>query len=101
MGVIIKQSIKGTLVSYGGAILGYVNLLLLFPLVFSTEQIGLYRVLIDAAAFFVIFSQLGILNISIKYFPYFQDIKKKHNGFLVYILLPNQIILLHIYYTNL
>ena len=87
MGVIVKQSVKGTLVAFGGTILGYINILILFPLIFSAEQIGLYRILIDAATFFVIFSQLGILNVSIKYFPYFQDMEKKNNGFLFYVLL--------------
>ena len=56
MGIIIRQGIKGTIVSYLGTLLGYVNMLILFPLIFSTEEIGLYRILLDAASFFVIFS---------------------------------------------
>lgn len=82
MGVVVRQGIKGSIVSYGGTLLGYLNIIILFPLILSTEQIGLYKVLIDAATFFVIFSQLGMSNISIKFFPYFQNKEKQHNGFL-------------------
>ena len=77
MGVVVRQGIKGSIVSYGGTLLGYLNIIILFPLILSTEQIGLYKVLIDAATFFVIFSQLGMSNISIKFFPYFQNKEKR------------------------
>ena len=84
MGVIIRQSIKGTIVSYAGSVIGYLNVLILFPLFFSTEEIGLYRVLIDGAIFFAIFSVLGTPDTMIKFFPYFSNQDKKHNGFLTY-----------------
>jgi len=84
MGVIIRQSIKGTLASYVGSVIGFVNILILFPLFLSTEEIGLYRVLLDAASFFVMFSVLGATDATIKFFPYFKDQSKQHNGFLTY-----------------
>lgn len=82
MGVVVRQGIKGSIVSYGGTLLGYLNIIILFPLILTTEQIGLYKVLIDAAGFFIIFAQLGMSNVSIKFFPYFKNIEKQHNGFL-------------------
>jgi len=86
MGVIIRQSIKATIVSYIGSAFGYLNMLILFPLFLSTEEIGLYRVLLDAALFFAIFAALGIPDAIIKFFSYFRDQGKKHNGFLTYAL---------------
>jgi len=86
VGIVIRQSIKGTVVTFLGSFLGYINLLYLFPLILSPEQIGLYKVLMDAATFCVIFALLGSLDTSIKFFPIFKDEEKQHNGFLFYIL---------------
>jgi len=86
MGIIIRQGIKGTLVSYMGTVLGYINMLILFPLFFSTTEIGLYRILLDASSFFVIFSILGAADTSVRFFPFFKDTAKSQGQFLFYIL---------------
>ena len=64
--------------------MGYLNILILFPLFLSTEEIGLYRVLLDAALFLAVFAAVGIPDATIKFFPYFKDKEKKHNGILTY-----------------
>ena len=87
MGIIIRQGIKGTLVSYLGTLLGFVNMLILFPLVCTAGEIGLYRVLLDAASFFVIFSLLGSNSTLIRFFPYFSNSLKSKGQFMFYILL--------------
>ena len=87
MGVVIKQSIKTSIVTYLGMMLGYVNTLLLFPYILSAEQIGLMRLLIDIAALAAPFAQLGISNIALRFFPHFKDESKRHNGFLFLLLL--------------
>lgn len=86
MGIVIRQSIKTTIVTYIGFAIGYVNTLFLFPLVLSKEQIGLTRLLISVSFLFATFASLGAGNIPNKFFPYFRDEKKQHNGFLSLIL---------------
>ena len=82
MGIVIRQSIKTTVVSYIGFAIGYLNTLLLFPLVLSKEQIGLTRLLISVSFLFATFASLGAGNIPTKFFPYFRDASKQHNGIL-------------------
>ena len=86
MGIVIRQSIKTTLVTYIGFAIGYINTLFLFPLVLSKEQIGLTRLLISVSFLFATFASLGAGNIPNKFFPYFRDEKKQHNGILSFIL---------------
>ena len=86
MGIVIRQSIKTTIVTYIGFAIGYVNTLFLFPLVLSKEQIGLTRLLISVSFLFATFASLGAGNIPNKFFPYFKDEKKQHNGILSFIL---------------
>lgn len=75
MGVIIKQSIQNTLISYIGVGLGFVSTILMFPHILTTDQYGLTRFLLSPALIFAQFAHLGIKNIIIRYFPYF-----KHTG---------------------
>ena len=41
MGLIAKQTIKGSIYSYLGAFIGFVNVALLMPQIFTTDEIGL------------------------------------------------------------
>jgi O-antigen/teichoic acid export membrane protein len=86
MGIVIRQGIKTTVVSYLGFAIGYVNTLFLIPLVLSKEQIGLTRLLISVSFLFATFASLGAGNIPTKFFPYFKDEKKQHNGILSFLL---------------
>jgi len=82
LGVIQKQSISGTIYSYIGVILGFITTGILYPLIFSTEEIGLFRILVSYSLLFSQFAGLGINTITIKLFPYFRDYDSKHHGFL-------------------
>ena len=82
MGVIQRQTIKGTLYSYLGVGLGFVNLVILSPKIFSTDQIGVIQVLVAMAVILAQFASLGFNNVSIKMFPYFRDKESKHHGYL-------------------
>ncbi len=87
MGIIQRQGFKGTLVSYFGILIGYVNLIFLFPYVFTSEQIGLTRVLVDAVMVFSMFAHFGMPNTLIRFYPHFkseEDANQK--GFLFAIL---------------
>ena len=86
MGIVIRQSIKTTGITYIGFAIGYLNTLLLFPLVLSKEQIGLTRLLISVSFLFATFASLGAGNIPTKFFPYFKDESKRHNGIFPFVL---------------
>ncbi|HSZ71491.1 MAG TPA: oligosaccharide flippase family protein [Cytophagaceae bacterium] len=64
MGVVIKQSIKGTIWNYLGVVLGAANIMWVFPYYLSQEEIGIYRVVIDLATLFAVFAGLGTGNIA-------------------------------------
>jgi O-antigen/teichoic acid export membrane protein len=81
MGIVIRQSFKATLVSYIGAAIGAVSVLLIYPKCLSAEQIGLIRILTESALLIAAFAQLGMASMSIKFFPYFRDKEKNHHGF--------------------
>ena len=69
MGIIIKQSAISTALTYAGVVIGYVNLLILFPAYMSPEEVGLARIVQDAAMIMVPFAQLGISQLIIRFFP--------------------------------
>ena len=63
MGLIARQSIKGSIYTYAGALLGFVNAGLLMPKFFKTEEVGLVNLLIAVT---LIFSQLGSFGLGAK-----------------------------------
>ena len=81
MGVIIRQSIKGTLVNYLGVAIGFVTTFFVLTSYLNTEEVGLTRVLIDAAILFSSFAQIGTSSSIIRFFPYFKDEEGKNHGF--------------------
>ncbi len=83
MGIIQKQTIKGTIYSYLGVIIGFLTAGIIFPQILSTQEIGLLKLLVS---FSVIFSQLGSLGFASvinRLFPYFRDKESGHQGFLI------------------
>lgn len=81
MGIIIRQSIKGTLVNYLGVAIGFVTTFFVMTSYLSTEEVGLARVMIDAAVLFSSFAQIGTASSIIRFFPYFKDEEGKYHGF--------------------
>ncbi len=63
-------------------ILGFVTTGILYPLIFSTEEVGLLRILVSYSLLFAQFAGLGINTITVKLFPYFRDYERKHHGYL-------------------
>ncbi|HJN05985.1 MAG TPA: hypothetical protein QF480_05170, partial [Bacteroidales bacterium] len=82
MGIIKKQSISGTIYSYVGVVLGFITTGLLYPQIFTTEEIGLLRILVSYSLLFAQFAGLGINTVTIKLFPYFRNYERKHHGYL-------------------
>ncbi len=69
MGIILRQSFKSTIVTYLGVFIAYLNLIFLLPYCLEVEQIGVVRLIIEAAVFFSLFFQLGAPYILIRYKP--------------------------------
>ena len=73
MGVIARQSIRGTIVTYLGIAVGIVTTFFVLTRFLTTEEIGLARVLIDAATLFIGLAQLGTNASIIRFYPYFRE----------------------------
>ncbi len=86
MGLIARQTIKGSVYSYLGAAIGFINVGLIMPQIFSTDEIGLTNLLIAVASIFGQFGSLGMVNVTLRQFPYFRDEKNNNNGFLFFLL---------------
>lgn len=79
MGIIFKQSIQNTVISYLGVALGFVSTILLFPNILTADQYGLTRFLLSPAFVFAQFAHLGVKNIVIRYFPYFKHSRESRS----------------------
>jgi O-antigen/teichoic acid export membrane protein len=82
MGIIIRQSIKGSFWSYLGLVLGYINLGIIMPQVMETDQIGLIQLFAAISILFSQFATLGFTSVINRMFPVFRNRAKGNNGFL-------------------
>lgn len=87
MGVIKRQGIKNTVITYIGILIGAVNIIFIQPKLLTPEELGLTRLLYDFAYIIGLAVPLGLPNIIVKYFPFFKDAEKKHHGFAGFVLL--------------
>ena len=81
MGIIIKQSLKGSIWSYLGLVVGYINVGLIMPTFFMTDQIGLVQLFVAITTIFTNFSSLGFGSVINRLFPEFRNPNEKHHGF--------------------
>ena len=81
MGIIIRQTIKGTIVNYVGIAIGFFTTFFVLTQFLTAEEIGLTRVLVDAAILLSGLAQLGTSSSVIRYYPYFKNEKHKDHGF--------------------
>ena len=81
MGVIKRQGIKNTIITYIGILIGAVNIIFIQPKLLTPEELGLTRLLYDFAYIIGLAVPLGLPNIIVKFFPFFKDRNLKHNGF--------------------
>lgn len=87
MGIVIRQSIRSSVIAYLGVIVGYINLLWLYPYFLSSGQIGLMRLIQSSAFILATFGQFGMPQVTVKYFPEL----KHQRGFLSFILMSGVI----------
>ena len=84
MGIIQKDALRTTLISYFGLIFGYLNKGVLFLLFFSPEQIGLVNLLLSVGLLFGQLSNFGFINTVWRFFPFFRNESGNNFGFLIF-----------------
>lgn len=72
MSTIRKQSVYSVILIYAGFMVGAVNVLLLFPKYFSADEYGLTRLLLELGLLFSTLCTVGMVPVSIKFFPFYQ-----------------------------
>jgi O-antigen/teichoic acid export membrane protein len=87
LGVIEKQALKNTIFSYIGLVLGYLNVIVFFPAYFTIEQFGLIQLIQSISVVYAQFSAFGLVNIILRYFPFFKSEDRKHSGFVAWTML--------------
>ena len=87
MGIIQKDALRTTLISYIGLIVGYLNKGFLFIIILSTEEIGLINLILAVGILFAQFTNLGSIYSIWRFYPFFKNEKNNDYGFLVFNLL--------------
>ena len=82
MGIVQRESFRTMLISYLGLFLGYLNKGVLFVIILSTEQIGLFNLIISVGFLFAQLASLGVVNTTWKFFPFFRNERTNNYGFL-------------------
>lgn len=87
MGIVARQSIKGTLATYLGVAVGIVTTFFIQTKALQPEQIGLIDVLLQCAILLAGLSQLGTNSSAMRYYPFFKDEAHRDHGFFGWTLL--------------
>lgn len=81
MGIIAKQTLRGSALTYAGIGLGFLTAGILFPKFLSKEEIGVLYLLLKYALLFSFFANLGFNTITLKLFSFYRDPEKNHSNF--------------------
>jgi len=93
MGIIFKQSLKNTTITYLGFAIGAINVLFLYTRFLSEEYYGLVGVILSTSAILMPLMAFGVPNTLVKYYSNFND-SKSTDGFLtLMVLLPLVIVI--------
>lgn len=71
MGIITRQSISNSVITFIGILLGFLLTIFLYPHILSPDQYGLTRVLISASFIGSQVAHLGTHHVVVRYFPFF------------------------------
>ena len=86
MGVIQRQGIKQTLITFFGIAIGAVNVLFIYPRFLLAEQWGFIQIILSASKIFLPFIMMGSMYMIVRFFPEFKDEKNGHHGYLPFVL---------------
>lgn len=82
MGIIQKQALRTTIVTFIGIGIGAVSRFMM-PFILSKEQIGTLALLDSTSAMIATVFSLGFTQITLKVFPYFRNENNGNNGYLM------------------
>ena len=89
LGIVQRQGIRNTLISYVGLAIGFVNTILVLPRLLSPAQIGLTAgVLVPLATIGAQVAAFGFASAGMRYFPFFRNQGRNHAGFFPLLLGP-------------
>ncbi len=89
MGIVQRQGIRNTLISYLGLAVGFANTILILPRLLSPAQIGLTAgVLVPLATIGAQLAGFGFASAGMRYFPFFRNQGRNHAGFFPLLLGP-------------
>ncbi|MFS0490567.1 oligosaccharide flippase family protein [Leadbetterella byssophila] len=86
MGVIIRESLKNSIVNYTGVLIGTLNVLFVYNKLLSTEENGLYAILLSFPVVSAGFINLGVPHVIVRFFNRFADVEKKYHGIFTFLL---------------
>ena len=87
MGIVARQSIKGTIATYIGVAVGIVTTFFIQTKALQPEQIGLIDILLQCSLLFGGLAQLGTNSSAMRYYPFFKDEEYRDHGFFGWTLL--------------
>lgn len=82
LGIVLRQGLRNTVISYIGLALGFVNTAFVVPRFLAAHELGLTSTLLAMATIYAQLSGLGFASVGIKFFPYFRNREAGHQGFL-------------------
>ena len=85
MGIIQRQGLKSSIISYIGIALGVLSTIYIYP--HALEILGLFRSLVDASILIGIVVMMGSSVSAVRFFPKYQDTASGHGGLLTWLLL--------------
>ncbi len=80
MGIIARQTIKGTIATYIGVAIGFVTTFFIITSYLTPEEVGLTRVLVDAATLFSSLALMGTGSSTLRFYPHFKDESRNQQG---------------------
>ncbi|MBD2703686.1 polysaccharide biosynthesis protein [Spirosoma sp. BT702] len=83
MGIIKRQTIQSSIYAYAGVAVGFFTQGIFFPNLLSEAQVGLLTLLISLSQVLSQASNLGLNGAGGRYFPYFRNADRQHNGYLL------------------
>jgi O-antigen/teichoic acid export membrane protein len=83
LGIVQRQAFQNTIINYIGVVIGFLNIVILFPLFLSEDEFGLTRLVLSMATTLAQVSSFGVHRIAVKFFPVFRKELHKNNGLMV------------------
>ncbi len=88
MGTIAQQSIRGAVANYAGVAIGFLTTFFVLTRCLTEEEVGLTRMMVDAATLFSSLAMLGTNQSLVRYFPWFDNGRRNRGIFGWSLLVP-------------